>query len=96
MSVLVIVEFPLKPQHVGELKAIMSSPDGLAKTRQHDGCEGVTGAIEPGSNTMVLAETWTTKEKHQEYLKWRTETGMMDLIGPMLSGEVSVRYADVF
>lgn len=96
MSVLVLVEFPLKPEAVDQLVGIMQSPDGLAKTRAHDGCEGVTGAVHRDTNTLVLAETWSSREKHEAYMAWRTETGMVEAVSGMLTGALSVRYCEVF
>ena len=43
---------------------------------------------------MIAVEEWGTREDHQKYAAWRTETGAVDRIVSMLSGPLSIRYFD--
>lgn len=93
MSVLTLVEVHVKPESVNEFEAYMEEifPD----TRAFNGCRGIVLQInqdEPAN--MILAEEWETREDHQKYLAWRTETGVVARIVSMLSGPPSIRYFD--
>jgi quinol monooxygenase YgiN len=91
MSVLVLVEGPVKSEDISYMKSYMA--EILPDTRAYDGCQGVDVYFntEDASN-MVLVEYWDSRAYHEKYLAWRTETGVMDRIGAMLSGQPSIRY----
>jgi quinol monooxygenase YgiN len=91
MSVLVLLEAPVKSEEVSNMKSYLAKilPDALA----YDGCQ----AIDVYFNTedvgnMVLVEHWDSRRHHEKYVGWRTETGVMDKIGAMLAGPPSIRY----
>ena len=46
------------------------------------------------NKTMYLYERWASKEVHQEYLKFRTEGGFMEFLGPRLEGEFKFDYCN--
>ena len=91
MSVLVLVEAPVKSEDVSNMKSYMA--ELFLDTRAYDGCQ----AIDVYFNTddegiMVLVELWDSRPHHEKYLGWRTETGVMAKIGGMLAGPPSIRY----
>jgi quinol monooxygenase YgiN len=95
MAIIVIVELPFKAESLDQFVGILRSPDGMAKTRAYEGCNRIETILHRDTNTLVFVEKWATRENHEAYLKWRTETGMMDAVGPMLAGEMRVRYFDL-
>lgn len=91
MSVTVLLEAPVRPEEVANMKAFMASV--LPETRAYDGCQDINvyfSTDEPGQ--MVGIEHWDSRQHHEKYLAWRTETGVMGKIGAMLAGPPSIRY----
>ena len=87
MKNLVIVSFPAKPETINNLKETLKS--ALPDTRGFDGCISVKTFIEESTNTIHLIEDWETLEHQQKYLAWRIETGLLDLLEPLLDGGAS-------
>ena len=87
MKNLVIVSFPAKEGMLENLK--MSMKEALPDTRNFDGCISVKTFIEESSNTVHLIEDWESLEHQQKYLAWRVETGLLDLLEPLLDGGAS-------
>ena len=87
MKNLVIVSFPAKPETINNLKETLKS--ALPDTRNFDGCISVKTFIEESTNTIHLIEDWETLEHQQKYLAWRIETGLLDLLEPVLDAGAS-------
>ena len=87
MKNLVIVSFPAKPETINNLKETLKS--ALPDTRNFDGCISVKTFIEESTNTIHLIEDWETLEHQQKYLAWRIDTGLLDLLEPLLDGGAS-------
>ncbi|MAI69288.1 MAG: antibiotic biosynthesis monooxygenase [Rhodobiaceae bacterium] len=84
MSVMVTVEFKLKPDAAeGFLEAMKST---LPDTRAFEGCQEVKTYYESETQSLLLVELWDSAEHQQTYLGWRVETGMMEAIGDALAG----------
>jgi len=93
MSVLVLVEGPVKAEDIPKIKSYMA--EILPDTREYDGCQGVEVYFNMEDHgNMILVEYWDSRAHHEKYVGWRTETGVMDKIGSMLSGQPSIRYFD--
>ena len=91
MSVMVLLEAPVKSEDVSNMKSYLA--EIFPETRAYKGCQ----AIDVYFNTedggkMVLVEHWDSRPHHEKYLGWRTETGVMDRLGGMLAGPPSIRY----
>ena len=82
MKNLVIVSFPAKEGMMNDLKEMLKN--ALPDTRSFDGCISVDTYIEESSNTVHLIEDWETLEHQADYLKWRVETGLLDILEPLL------------
>ena len=80
MKNLVIVSFPAKEGMMNDLKEMLKN--ALPDTRSFDGCISVDTYIEESSNTVHLIEDWETLEHQADYLKWRVETGLLDILEP--------------
>ena len=84
MSVMVTVEFNLKPEAAeGFLEAMKTS---LPDTRSFKGCQDVKSYYENETHSLFLVELWDSSEDQQAYLKWRAEGGMMEAIGGAITG----------
>ena len=84
MKNLVIVSFPAKPDTLESLKDMMRV--ALVDTRGFDGCISVDTYIEESTNTIHIIEDWETLEHQQKYLTWRVETGLLEVLEPLLDG----------
>ena len=93
MSVLTLVEVNVKPESVNEFKAYMQ--EIFPGTRAFPGCRGIQLQInQEDATNMIAVEEWETREDHQKYAAWRTETGAVERIVSMLAGPLSIRYFD--
>ena len=93
MSVLTLVEVNVKPESVNEVKAFLK--EAFPATRAFKGCLGIELQINQDEPTnMLLVMEWETREDHQKYAAWRTETGFVERLSSMLSGPLSIRYFD--
>ncbi len=91
MSVMVLLEAPVKPAEVSNMKSYMA--EILPETRKYDGCKVVDVYFNTeDKDKLVLVEHWESRLHHEKYLGWRTETGVMTKLGGMLAGPPSIRY----
>ena len=91
MSVLVLLEAPVKTEEVSNMKSYMA--EILPETRKYDGCKGVDVYFNTeDKDKLVLVEHWESRPHHEKYVGWRTETGVMAKLGGMLAGPPSIRY----
>ena len=88
MENLVIVSFPAKAETLNSLKEALKS--ALPDTRAFDGCISVDTYIEQSTNTIHLIEDWKTLEHQQKYLEWRVQTGLLDMLDPILDGGAAI------
>ena len=91
MSILVLLEGQVQSDKIADMKAYLAQvyPD----TRSYDGCLGIDAHFNvdnPGN--MVMVEQWESRGRHEKYLQWRTETGVIDKIVSMLTGPPRIRY----
>ena len=84
MKNLVIVSFPAKEGMMEELKETMKA--ALPDTRAFEGCISVDTYIEDATNTIHLIEDWETLDNQAAYLNWRIETGLLEVLEPLLDG----------
>ena len=84
MKNLVIVSFPAKQGMIENLKTTLKS--ALPETRSFDGCISVDTYIEETANTVHLIEDWESLEHQAKYLDWRIETGLLEVLEPLLEG----------
>ena len=84
MNNLVIVSFPAKAESLEDLKDLLKA--ALPDTRNFSGCLKVSTYIEESTNTIHLIEDWETLNHQKDYLSWRIETGLLDLLEPLLEG----------
>ena len=91
MSVMVLLEAPVKSEEVSNMKSYMA--ELLPDSRKYDGCKGMNVYFNTeDKNNIVIVEHWESRPHHEKYLGWRTETGVMAKLGGMLAGPPSIRY----
>ncbi len=91
MSVLVLVEAPVKSEDISKMKSYLA--EILPDTRAYDGCQGVDVYFNTeDAGNLVLVEYWDSRAHQEKYIGWRTETGVSDKLGAMLAGPPSIRY----
>jgi quinol monooxygenase YgiN len=93
MSTYVVTEFNVQPERTEELVTALSQalPDSLV----HDGCEAISlRRNQDDSNNIVSFTQWVSRRHYDEYLAWRTEAGLTDELGAMLTQAMSIRYFD--
>ena len=82
MKNLVIVSFPAKENMMNELKETLKQ--ALPDTRSFNGCISVDTYIDEVNNTIHLIEDWETLDHQKQYLSWGVETGLLDVLEPLL------------
>ena len=93
MSVMVTVEFNLKPEAAEGFLETMKGT--LPDTRAFKGCQDVKSYFENDTHSLLLMELWDSAADQQAYLKWRTEGGMMEAIGGAIAGPPVFRTFDI-
>jgi quinol monooxygenase YgiN len=91
MSQTVQVVFPCKEGQGAGLVAVLKS--ALVETRAFEGCESVevyTDADAP--DRVVLWEKFAKRANHEAYMAWRTETGLPEMLAPILTGDLQITY----
>jgi quinol monooxygenase YgiN len=68
----------------------------LPETRTFDGCVSVeTYVYADNPDTIVLIEEWESKGHHERYLTWRIETGLIEMLEPLLAGPLELHYLEL-
>jgi quinol monooxygenase YgiN len=91
MSVMVLLEAPVRPEEIANMRAYLA--EIFPETRTYEGCQSIDVYFNVGDDgRMVFIEHWGSRQQHEKYVAWRTETGVMDRIGGMLAGPPNIRY----
>jgi len=69
MSVMITVEFKIKPEKVDE--ALEEMREGLPETRNFQGCQRIDSYFDKKNSSLFLVEFWDSLEDQKKYLKWR-------------------------
>ena len=89
----VTVLFPCQPGKGKDMVDILSA--ALVETRAHDGCLSVEAFVDADDpDAVLLIEEWETRGHHDRYMAWRVETGMTDLLQPILAGPLEIHHLD--
>ena len=84
MNNLVLATFPAQAGKLENLKNLFR--DKLGETRAFEGCISIEVYVEEGTETIHLVEDWESLAHYEKYLQWRIETGLADLLDPILEG----------
>ena len=93
MTVTVLLELKVKPECLQQIEEDLRV--NLPDTRAYDGCKFLDAyRSQDDAADIVIVEQWESRERYEEYLAWRAETGMLDHLGSLLTGPPSIRYYD--
>jgi quinol monooxygenase YgiN len=93
MSVHVATQLNARPEHTNDV--IIALSEALPHSLQHEGCEAIHLRQEQDDPTNIVSFTkWGTRQNYEDYLAWRTETGMTDDMEALLTKPLSVTYFD--
>ena len=95
MTCQVILEFKAKEDAVESIRSYLR--EILPDTRSYDGCVGlnITQNLDDPTSFAVV-EQWDTRKHYENYLQWRTDTGVLDKLAEMIDGEPSIRFFSYF
>ena len=60
--------------------------EALVDTRAFEGCNAIDVYYEEKQTLFTLIEDWATLENYETYLQWRIDTGIADILNPLLVG----------
>jgi quinol monooxygenase YgiN len=67
----------------------------LGDTRAFDGCTSVGTFVDSGNpDTILLIEDWDSRAQQEAYLAWRVESGMVEMLAPILAEPFEMHYYD--
>ena len=93
MSQTIHVVFPCQEGKGPQLIEMLS--EALVDTRAFEGCESIEVYRDDSNpDQVVLGEKFAEKANHQAYLKLRMDTGLPELLAPVLAGNLEVTYLD--
>lgn len=92
MSVTVILEAQVSQENKAQLLQLLNNY--LPETYEFKGFIDITIFSETDTNTVLFISKWTAFSNYQAYLKWRTETGVMEILGALLETPPLIRRLD--
>ena len=93
MSVHVTTELRTRPEHTEDVVKALS--EALPHSLAHEGCEAIHLRRSQDDPAHIVSFTqWSKREDYENYLAWRTETGMTDDIEGMLTEPLIIDYFD--
>jgi quinol monooxygenase YgiN len=92
-GVLVIIEARVKPDHLEELKTYVV--DRLPEARAFPGCIEVDVYFDTQDPTRLwTVGYWESIQANKNYMTWRGETGVKQVIFDMLAEPITISYFD--
>ena len=58
----------------------------LSDTREFAGCERIDVVLNEASGMYLLVEYWDQESSYDTYLQWRTDTGIAEVLAPLIEG----------
>jgi quinol monooxygenase YgiN len=69
--------------------------DSLGDTRAFEGCQSVETFVDADNpDTVLLVEDWDSRAHQEAYLAWRIESGMIEMLAPVLAEPLEMRYLE--
>ncbi len=90
MSVIVILEADVKRGEKSTLLGLLTQY--LPETKKYKGFINISIHTEQEKDHVLFFEEWESVEDYESYLKWRTETGVMKVLGATFSVPPLIRY----
>lgn len=93
MTVHVTTQMRTRAEHTDQVIAALR--EALPRSLEHEGCQAIHLRQEQDDPTNIVSFTqWATRQNYEDYLTWRTETGMTDDINELLTEPLSIKYFD--
>lgn len=93
MSVRVTTQMKTRLEYTNQV--IDALREAVPHSLQHEGCEAIHLRQDQDDPSNVISFTqWATRKHYEDYLAWRTETGMTDEIDAMLTEPLLIEYFD--
>lgn len=86
----VILEVKVREDKIAELEQLLLK--NLPETRTYKGFISIKIHKNVNDSTFVFYEEWETFTDYEAYLKWRTDTGLMELLGETFASPPTIRY----
>ena len=84
MSFVVVAKFPCKPGQVEAMGDLFRA--ALSDAREFAGCERTDVVLNEPSGKYPLVEHWDQNSSYDTYLQWRTDTGIAEVLAPLIEG----------
>ena len=84
MSFVVVAKFPCKPGQIEAMGELFK--EALSDTREFAGCERIDVVLNEALGTYLLVEYWDQESSYDTYLQWRTDTGIAEVLAPLIEG----------
>ena len=84
MSFVVVAKFPCKPGQVDAMGELFEA--ALSDTRGFACCERTDVVLNEPSGKYPLVEYWDQNSSYGTYLQWRTDTGIAEVLAPLIEG----------
>ncbi len=85
--------FPCQPGMGAALLEAMAV--ALVETRAYDGFVSVETFVDADNpDNVLLVEEWATRGHQERYMAWRVESGMVELLQPVLAGPLEIHFWD--
>src|ERR1700722_2306648 len=85
--------FKCQPGKGADLLAAFTA--SLGDTRTFDGCISVKTFVDADNpDTVLLIEEWDSRSQQEAYLNWRVESGMVEMLAPVLAEPFEMRVFD--
>ena len=93
MSTHVVTDFNTKPGKADELIALLTKASADSIT--HRGCEAIRLRRDQDNPSHIVSFTqWNTRQDYDDYLSWRTASGLTDEVSHLLTEPMSISYFD--
>lgn len=89
MSVTVILEAQVKQENKVKLLQLLRSY--LPETYEFKGFTDITIYSEENTEVVLFISKWQSFSDYQLYLQWRTDTGVMAILGALLTSPPRIR-----
>jgi quinol monooxygenase YgiN len=90
MSIRVTLNCQVKTDQFNTLLPFLE--ENLPNVRGFCGNTKVNVLFDETNNEMLLDEEWLSVERHQDYLKFISENGVLDALGEFLIGPPQIKY----
>ncbi|MFK7865709.1 MAG: putative quinol monooxygenase [Pseudohongiellaceae bacterium] len=82
MSYVVSIDFQCKTGLSPKVKELLTV--SLSDTRSFEGCQALEVYLDESKECFTAIETWDSAEHYRNYLQWRTDSGIANVLEQLL------------